>query len=300
MALLCGVALTPYPAPNSIAGTAVLASRAAAHVADAVPKVWLVDAGDGYELYSNGLRIETGFTVSNVARKARVAGIVYHETESHQASFEPSETGSLTRIGRELLEFVRRNHSYNYLVDRFGRVWRIVPESDVAYHAGRSVWADSQGSYVNLNSNFLGVAVESAGGAPPTEGQIHALRTLTEWLRRRHGIQAGNCVTHAQVSVNPDNMRIGYHSDWAAGFPFAGAGLPDNYRVPLPAVLDFGFGYDAALVRAAGGHVWPGIERAEEELRLEAARWHTGETQLRQQLQQRYRRILNLQQGDNR
>src|SRR5450759_1258713 len=72
VALLCGFALVPYPAPNSIAGTAVLPSRAAVRVPDAIPRVWPADTGDGYELYSNGLRIETGFTVSSRAREAYV------------------------------------------------------------------------------------------------------------------------------------------------------------------------------------------------------------------------------------
>jgi len=34
----------------------------------------------------------------------------------------------------------------------------------------------------------------------------------------------GACVTHAQVSVNPANMLIGYHTDWAEIFR-SGAGL---------------------------------------------------------------------------
>ncbi len=326
VALLCWGALVPYPSPNSIAGTTALPAPAAVRGPDLTARVWPVESRDGYELYSNGLRIETGFTVSGRPREAfpvfrpsadglegvreqrwqRVpAGIVFHETESHQATFEPSEAARLTRIGRNLLEFVRRNHSYHYVVDRFGRVWRIVPESDVAFHAGRSVWADAEGAYVNLNTSFLGVAVESAAGAPPTGAQLHGVRVLTEWLRYRYGIYSWNCVTHAQVSVNPDNMRIGYHSDWAVGFPFGPSGLPDNYQVSLASVRAFGFRYDSALVKAAGGHVWPGIERAEEELRQEAARSHIDETRLRQRLQERYRQILRSaelrpREGDNR
>jgi len=41
---------------------------------------------------------------------------------------------------------------------------------------------------------------------------------LTDMLRKRYGIPAGNCVTHAQVSVNPSNLLIGYHIDWASSF----------------------------------------------------------------------------------
>jgi hypothetical protein len=38
-------------------------------------------------------------------------------------------------------------------------------------------------------------------------------------------------VVHAQVSINPGNRRIGWHTDWGAGFPFREIGLPDNYQI---------------------------------------------------------------------
>ena len=39
-------------------------------------------------------------------------------------------------------------------------------------------------------------------------------------LRAKYRIPESNCVTHAQVSVNPDNMLVGYHTDWSGNFPF--------------------------------------------------------------------------------
>ena len=47
------------------------------------------------------------------------------------------------------------------MIDRFGRVFRIVRESDSANHAGNSVWADQHWVYVNLNESFFGVAFEA-------------------------------------------------------------------------------------------------------------------------------------------
>jgi hypothetical protein len=51
---------------------------------------------------------------------------------------------------------------------------------------------------------------------------------------------------------SPSNRRIGYHVDWAAGFPFAELGLPDNYAIPPPAVWAFGFEADDAYRAVAG------------------------------------------------
>ena len=149
--------------------------------------------------------------------------------------------------------YVRRNRSYHYVVDRFGRVWRVVAETDVADHAGYSVWADSEWLYVNLNRSFLGVSFESqtrSGERPPeiTPAQVVAARLLTGLLRSRYRIPARNCVTHAQVSVNPRNMRIGYHTDWAGSFPYGDLALANNYDQPATALWAFGFTYDPAYV----------------------------------------------------
>src|SRR5260370_6488421 len=137
-------------------------------------------------------------------------------------------------------------------MDRFGRVVRIVNESDAADHAGHSVWVDERHIYVNLNDSFIGVSFEAQTEAGQTrisvgDAQIRVAAMLTEMLRSRYKIPGGNCVTHAQVSVNPSNMRIGYHVDWASSFPFERLGLPDNYSTPSPAISLFGFAFDAGF-----------------------------------------------------
>ena len=53
-----------------------------------------------------------------------------------------------------MLEFVKQNRSYHFVIDRFGRVFRIVKESDSANHSGMSIWGDDKGVYVNLNPSF--------------------------------------------------------------------------------------------------------------------------------------------------
>jgi hypothetical protein len=97
-------------------------------------------------------------------------------------------------------------------------------------------------------------------------------------------------VTHAQVSVNPENMRVGYHTDWASSFPFAQLGLPDNYARPLPAIVAFGFEYDATFLEWAGTRLYAGVELAEQELAREAAGGSVAE--LRKMLRKRYRARL--------
>jgi hypothetical protein len=227
-----------------------------------------------------------------VLLRTQPAGIVFHTTESDQAPFEATQQRNLHRIGRETLLYVRNKRAYHFVIDRFGRVHRIVVESDAANHAGNSVWADSRWLYLELNQSFLGVAFEASmqtGESPINEAQVHAAKVLTEMLRSKYNIPAENCVTHAQVSVNPDNRRIGWHSDWGKEFPFREVGLPENYEQPLPSLFLAGFEYDSVYINATGPGIWKGLALAELRLRDEAAARHMAVVEYRALLQQRYR-----------
>ena len=272
-----------------------------------VTPVWQVEKTVDSEVYSNGLRIDTRFTVLNHPRlylafprdgtrssslmpRSQPVGIVYHTTESRQAPFVAQDNRVLMRLGESLLEYVRRERAYHYLIDRFGRVYRVVAESDAANHAGYSVWADDKWLYVNLNDSFLGVSFEAqsrpgqAGGVA-SPAQVRAAAMLTEMLRCRYQISAENCVTHAQVSVNPSNMQVGYHTDWATGFPFEALGLPNNYGLALPSLWAFGFA-------SPGNRFSPAIQLAEQDLSWAAARSGMPVEAYRKSLQKQYRECL--------
>ena len=201
------------------------------------------------------------------------------------APFEEDQNGTLQRAGEGLLEYVRRNHSYHFVIDRFGRVFRIVREGDYANHAGHSVWADQAWVYLNLNQSFFGIAFEAKSrpedGPPVNPAQVHAGRILVEMLRARYKIAAENCVAHAQVSINPTNRRAGYHTDWAANLPFHELGLSDNYQHPLPSVTLFGFTGDDAL--------GPALRAGEDQVRREAAARGMTLDRYREVLQRKYK-----------
>ena len=272
--LLCAAPRHPralsMPPPRPLAAPV---SAAAATIP--LTPVWTVENGAGFELFSNGLRIDNRYATANRPRAYRAfslhdlsaaspdelrsnpVGIVFHTTESLQAPFDASQNAVLKHVSESLADYVQRRRAYNFLIDRFGRVYRIVREEDAANHAGHSVWADDSSVYINLNDSFLGVSFEAeTAGLPGAErvnpAQVRAGAMLTEMLRYRFGIDSRNSVTHAQVSVNPSNFRIGYHTDWASNFPFQRLGLPDNYTLPLPAVTLFGFTFDATFVDRVG------------------------------------------------
>jgi hypothetical protein len=306
-ALLTGLALqfdsAPAPpaaniaAPSAQPNLAPAADESARPVAEELPQdviglmpstIWLADRGPGWELYSNGLRIETAHAVKGEPRRFRVhhrsvglqkeiytrpIGIIYHTSESDLWPLEEGFEQQLRQSSASLLRYLRKAQAYNYVIDRFGRVYRVVDDETRAKHAGRGVWARNDEVYLDLNNAFLGVSFESRwqGGRtlPITRAQLIAGRNLTHYLRQRFAIAPEMCVTHGLTSVNPSQKLIGYHRDWARGFPFEAFGLPDLYAAPTPSVALFGFGYDGHFLREVGER-WPGLVAAERQLAEDA------------------------------
>jgi hypothetical protein len=267
---------------------------------------WLVEHGRDYDVYSNGLRIENRFLTPNETRsyvifrngspsalQSKPAGIIFHTSESVQAPFVSDQNDTLARIGRELVQYVSRHKSYHFVVDRFGRVFRIVPETDVANHSGNSVWADRNGVYVNLNHSFLSISFEAQTrvmdhGTYLSATQIHSGRLLVEMLVHKYQIPLENCVTHAQVSVDPQKMTIGYHYDGSGDFPFQQLGLPDNYALPIPSLTVFGFDFDSRFLMYSGTRLWKGMRLSEKSFRQDAKDQHLSIEQHKINLRKKY------------
>lgn len=269
--------------------------------------IWLADKGPDWELYSNGLRIETAYAVVGKPRRYKVhdrelgprpgthsqpVGIVFHTSESDLWPLEEGFGRELRRSSIGLIKYVQREQAYNYLIDRFGRVYRIVDDQTRANHAGRGVWARNQDVYLDLNNAFIGVSFESRwqGGRtlPITRAQLIAGRNLTHYLRQRFAIAPEMCVTHGLTSVNPSRQLIGYHLDWARGFPFEAFGLPNLYAYPTPSVALFGFRYDEDFLNKLGDP-WPGLHAAEQLLAEEARARSLSIEAVRRERQARYR-----------
>lgn len=280
-------------------------------------EIWLVETDGMTDLYSNGLQLSNRYRTytgprlfpvfprggdleAGVESRDRPLGLVFHATESDLVPLQRTNNQRLRYQGEALLRHIQRNTLYNFLIDRFGRVFRVVPESQYADHAGNSMWADAGELYLNLNHSFVGVAFEMPSathrdGLPAeqavTPAQLAGGRMLTQMLRAKFGIVAGNVVTHEMVSLNPSRGLIGYHTDWQGRFPFESLGLPNNYQRLMPSVAEWGFRYDAQFVRDVGGRVWEGVRLSQQNFRREAATRELSLTRYRRQRQQQFRQL---------
>jgi N-acetylmuramoyl-L-alanine amidase len=295
------------PRPSSAgASRPVAESLPALPVGVSPSQIWLVAKSEEWELYSNGLRVDTTHATSGDPRRYRVfdakagmqdtvrdkpVGIVFHTSESDIWPLEESFNEKLRDSSQGLLRYLSRNRVYNYLIDRFGQVFRVVPDGDKANHAGNGVWSQGDQVFLSLNNAFLGVSFETRweGGRalPITQAQLEAGRSLTDYLRARWEIAADMCVPHGLISVNPRKHLIGHHLDWARGFPFQAFGLPNQYDRIAPTVALFGLGYDERLTSILG-EPWPGVLEAERRLDQEAVQRGTTVAEVRKERQDRF------------
>lgn len=272
--------------------------------------VWLVEEKQDEEFWSNGLRIDTRFTTKTHARSyvsfplndasasqrhGRPIGIVYHTTESDMAPLAADSSEDVLATTRDLIGWLSRRGIYHYVIDRFGQVFRTVPDDDVAVHAGQSIWADEENFYLDLNDSFLGVAFESRMDARSiiTQAQLQSAINLTDLLRIRYGLDDQNCVPHGLVSVSAIRRSVGYHLDWVRGFPFGALGLSDKYSTPPPSITLFGLRPGTELLQRLG-ESWPGLAKAEAMLAATASENQVSIGAYRDRLQQKYLGFLEL------
>lgn len=119
--------------------------------------------------------------------------------------------------------------SAHYLIDEDGTVYRLVPESMRAWHAGISCWRGQRG----INGRSIGIELSNPGHEYGyrdfTQAQMAALAELAEAVLARHPIPACNILGHSDIA--PDRkLDPGERFDWQ-GLVRRGIGL---WPAPAP------------------------------------------------------------------
>lgn len=86
-----------------------------------------------------------------------------------------------------------------------GMIWQLVPESELAWHAGQSFWRGA----TRINDTSIGIELVNSGfqrtlvglrWQPYSPAQIAALEALVKDITRRYGITAENVVGHSDIA----------------------------------------------------------------------------------------------------
>jgi hypothetical protein len=134
-------------------------------------KIFLRENNREYEKWSNGCQILKKYETDNHPRayytiprgaetdgeqvSNKIVGIIYHTPESHIVDFTPDNNEAIQKGSRQLIEWIRDHKLYNYLIDRYGDIYRIIRDEHAADHAGHSVWADAKNTYVLLKDRLI-------------------------------------------------------------------------------------------------------------------------------------------------
>ena len=147
--------------------------------------------------------------------------------------------------------------SAHYMVERDGRVFRLVAEERRAWHAGVSIWKGER----DVNARSVGIELvnpgEDHGYLPFPDVQIEALIALMDGVRTRWEIADADIVGHSDVAparkVDPGplfpwrRLAEAGHGLWVDPKPAPGAPLAQGQEGPGLFLLQAGFsrlGYD--------------------------------------------------------
>ena len=90
--------------------------------------------------------------------------------------------------------------SSHFLINQNGKVYRLVQDNQIAWHAGKSCW----GNYKNLNKNSIGIELVNKGHrfgyTNFRKKQLLSLIKICKILIKRYKIKKKNIVGHSDIS----------------------------------------------------------------------------------------------------
>ena len=134
------------------------------------------------------LNYSPNFSVKKRSIK-QIKFIIFHYTGMKK---ESEAISRLTDIQSEV--------SSHYFIKNNGEIITMVPESYIAWHAGKSSW----GSYKSLNKNSIGIEITNPGHdfnyKKFTKKQIISLLELSKFLIKKYKINLKNILGHSDVA----------------------------------------------------------------------------------------------------
>ena len=121
--------------------------------------------------------------------KKEIKFIIFHYTGMKK---ESKAINRLTDIQSEV--------GCHYLIKNSGEIITMVPESYIAWHAGKSSW----GSYKSLNKNSIGIEITNPGHQfnykKFSKKQITSLIKISKFLIKKYKINSKNILGHSDIA----------------------------------------------------------------------------------------------------
>ena len=103
--------------------------------------------------------------------------------------------------------------SCHYLINRKGKIFKLVKDQNIAWHAGKSMW----GKYKNLNKNSIGIELENKGHKYGYQTfykkQIKKLIKLCKIFKKKYKIKNRYILGHSDIAplrkIDPGENFLG-------------------------------------------------------------------------------------------
>ena len=86
--------------------------------------------------------------------------------------------------------------SCHYLISKKGKIYRLVKDKNVAWHAGKSRWEND----VNLNSKSIGIELVNKGNESYPSNQLKTLLHLLKFLKKKYKINSKYILGHEDIA----------------------------------------------------------------------------------------------------
>ena len=86
--------------------------------------------------------------------------------------------------------------SCHYLISKKGKIYQLVKDKDVAWHAGKSRWKND----INLNSKSIGIELVNKGREDYPSVQIKTLLKLLSVLKKKYKINSNFVLGHEDIA----------------------------------------------------------------------------------------------------
>ena len=90
--------------------------------------------------------------------------------------------------------------SCHYLIDRKGKITKMVDEDKIAWHAGKSKWKN----FTNINESSIGIELVNKGHKYGyekfTKSQINCLIQISLKLKKKYKIENSNIIGHSDIA----------------------------------------------------------------------------------------------------
>ena len=104
------------------------------------------------------------------------------------------------RVSMNRLKNLKSKVSCHYFIERNGRIYRMVEDNKVAWHAGKSKWR----GFNNLNRHSIGIEIQNKGHSIGYQNfskkQIFSLIKLIKILMKKYKIKKRNILGHSDIA----------------------------------------------------------------------------------------------------